>query len=383
MREQGYILPKSYRRLGLGFFIVSVLALASVAYLIWAKVVIIIHPNIETISQDFIFDVKEGANLNVLGDENIVPGKVRSVAVSGNNKYGASGSKTFESNVVGEVIIVNNYSKEQTLIETTRLAASDDPDKVLVRINQTVVVGPGEKVKVQVYPEGSSFEKLEPQRLIIPGLWGPLQDKIFAEVEETLTPGAKTVSVVTQEDFNSAETKLKEELYQQALLQINDELEPQEALWPKLFSSDVKEKKFDVTVGQEVSEFTVSMSIEAIVVVFDESQLLSLARDRIKSTLPSGKQLVNLDPKSFSYNVEQYDLAGRQANVKASLKGISILASSAELLDKTKLTGLTKEEVQEYFKGFAEVESVEVKFQPAWLKKTPQIAEKIEVRISQ
>lgn len=383
MREQGYILPKSYRLTGWGFFILSILVLAIVFYLIWARVTITIFPNTETINQEFIFDVKEGLVIQPLATANEIAGKIRAVDLAGSSTFEASGSKTFESAIVGEVTIINNYSQDQNLVETTRLANPDNPDKVLVRLNKTIVVPAGGQIKVQVYPDDSeNFVIIEPGRLIIPGLWGPLQDKIYAEVTEDLTKGARTISVVTQADLDQAELDLKEQLYQQALLEVNQGLEPQEILWPKLFSSQVDELNFDVEVGQEVAEFTTQMKLKAVVVVFDESQLISLARNKLKASLPSDQQLVSLDPKNFSYVIEKYNLDTRQANIKAVIKGNSILANTANLLDKSNLVGLTEQQVKDYFADFAEIKKVEVKFQPAWLKKTPRIKEKIEIEIA-
>jgi len=381
--QPGYALPKFYRNLALGFFLISVVTLSSVFYLIWARVIITIFPDTQIISQEFIFEIKQGAIANPLAEKNIVNGKVFSANVEGNSNFNASGSKTFTSNIVGEVTIVNNYSKEQALIATTRLAFADDPDTVIIRLNKDILVPPGGKVTVQVYPEDvENFKAIPPSNFIIPGLWGPLQDRIFAENVAELSQGAQSVSVVTQEDLDTAEEELRKQLYVQALLQVNDKLEQQESLWPKIFSRDVKELNYNVEVGEEVSEFNASMKMEAVIIIFDESHLIAVARDKIKASLPSDKQLVGLNPKNFVYEVVSYDLAAGTATVKAFLEGKSVLGTTASLLDKNNLTGLTEEQVQEFFANFPEVKKVEVKFQPAWLKKTPRIKEKINIEIS-
>lgn len=378
----GHALPKFYRNFALSFFVLSAIVVASVFYLIWARVTITIFPDTEIISQEFIFEIKPGAVENPLTEKNIVNGKVFSADVEGSSNFNASGSKIFESNIVGEVTIVNNYSKEQALIATTRLAFTDDPDKVIIRLNKDILVPAGGKVTVQVYPEDAeNFRSIPPSSFIIPGLWGPLQDRIFAENTEELSQGAKRVSVVTEEDLKAAEKELRKQLYEQALLQVNDKLEQQESLWPKIFSRNIKELNYNVTVGEEVSEFNASMKMEAVIIIFDESHLISVARDKIKASLSSDKQLVGLNPKNFVYEVENYDLAAGTATVKAFLEGRSVLGTTASLLDKNNLTGLTKEQVQAFFADFPEVQKVEVKFQPAWLKKTPRIKEKITIEV--
>ena len=383
MREQGYYLPKSYRKIGLGFFILAILVSGSVFYLIWARVTIIITSDTEKVSQEFIFQIREKGVALSLASDDTVAGKVRSVEVESSESFSATGSKFIESGTVGEVTIINNYSKSQTLVETTRLAVSDNPEKVLVRLKKTVDVPAGGQLKVQVYADDyENFEDLKPMKFIIPGLWGPLQDKIYAQSTETLTKEGRAISVVIEDDIKQAESKLKEQLYRQALAEVNQQLEPQETLWSKLISAKVEEFNHDAEIGEEVAEFQAAMKLKAVIVIFDENQLISLTRDRLKSSLLTGNQSVSLNPKSFSYLVQDYNLDAGEATVNASFEG-TILASAPELLDKSKLLGLTEEEVKLYFSQFPQVKSVEVKFQPAWLKKTPRLKGKIEIRVGE
>ncbi len=383
MRDQTYILPKSYRKIAFGFFVASFLVAAFVFYLAWAKVTIIVIPNTQNVAQEFIFSVKEQSGLSALTDQTLVAGKVRMIKVDGSQNFEATGVKAVTSEVLGEVTIVNNYSQPQTLIRTTRLVAPDQPNQVLLRLNNTVTVPAGSQLRAQVYPENKDeFSGLKPTKLIIPGLWGPLQDKIYAEVTNELKPGGYQVTVVTQEDLQRSESQLKDSLFQKVLTEVNSQLAAEESLWPKLVSAKVNQVSFDVAEGAEVAEFQATMNLEAVVVVFDESQVISLARNKLKAALPAGKQLVNLDPKSFSYNVENYDVATGEASVKASLIGSSVISGVTDLVDQSELGGMTEQEVQSYFSQFSEIKSVEVKFQPAWLKKIPRLQDKVQIEVA-
>lgn len=384
MRQQGYLLPKNYRNLGLAFFALSLILLVFVFYLIWAKVTIVIIPNTEKTSHELIFDIKEGVKSTAEKENIVVSGKIKKIDASGSETFSATGSKTVGSDAVGEVTIINNYSKNQTLIATTRLASPDNPDKVLVRLRKTVDVPAGQKIKVQVYTDDpDNFTNLEPMRFIIPGLWQPLWDKIYAQNSQTLSREGQLVSFLTPSDLEQAESRLKDKLYQKALAEVNQQLENQEVLWPKLVLVKVAEFSPDTEVNEEVAEFTAKMILEAVIVVFNEDEFISLARNKLKSENLADKKIIDLNPKTFSYEVLNYNLDTKEANVKVSFEADSIVSGLEELLDKSKLVGLTEEEVKSYFSQFGEVKSVEVKFHPSWLKKTPRIQEKIDIEIAQ
>lgn len=384
MEKQYCILPKSYRKIALGFFILSILACFSVFYLIWAKVTIYIVPSSEKVSQEITFTVQLETNSPSLTEDLAVSGRVMAIEVAGSDVFAASGAKMLESNIIGEVAIINNYSKDQTLVETTRLASPENPDKVLVRLNRTVDVLAGQTLNVQVYPDDlDNFSGLEPMKFIIPGLWGPLQEKIYAVSSQKLSQGGHTVSVVNEEDLEQAKESLKEKLYQEALLKINDQLEPEWTLWPRLVSTQDDEASFDAEVGQETAEFTGSMKLKVIVVVFDESQLISLVRERSENSLAGNRQLLDLNPKTFLYSVHDYNLETGKASIKASFEGSFVLAADVDFFSKDEVLGKTEKEIKAYFSQFSEVKEVKVKFQPAWLKKTPRFKEKIKIEVGQ
>ncbi|MFA5022123.1 MAG: hypothetical protein WC508_03525 [Patescibacteria group bacterium] len=383
MQNPGNILPKSYRKIGIGFLVLAIVAFVVVLVLISSKATIIINPGQEQINQDFVFDVSENASV-VKPDA--VNGKIISLGVEGSNIFKSSGSKKQEvkDNIVGQVTIINTSDKSQALVATTRLAAPSEPTKTLLRLNESINVAAGKKVTVSVYADDpANFKELKPMKLIIPGLRPPLQEKIYAQNSQTLSKEGVEVKVVADIDLKTAEKGLKDQLYQQVIVEANKQLDSAQALWPKLVSIKVTEFTPEAKAGDVVSEFNANMKIQATVIIFDESQLVTLAQNKLKNNLPNGNQLVNLEPKNFSYSVQSYNIDSKQATIKANLAGSSVISSNSDFIDKTKLLGLTEDEVKAYFSQFPGVKSVEVKFSPAWVKKTPRLANKIEIKIIQ
>ena len=378
--EGGFTLPKVYRTFAWSFFGSALLLLIFLVYVIWARVTIVITPTAQPVSQEFVVTVTEGSAEG--GSGNTINGRVRSVEASTTEQFIASGQQPVVTDVVGEVTIVNSYSQEQTLVEKTRLATAEDPETILVRLKRTVVVAPGEQVTVPVYPENpETFKKIEPRRLIIPGLWGPLREKIYAENAKPLSREGQTVTVVTPEDLAQAETKLQEKLKSQAISQVNSGLAAPEAFWPKLVAVDQREVRFDVEAGDEAATFTGNGTLRAVVVAFDEGRIAELAGRQLQASLGDQRQLIEVDQASLSYSIEHFDLGSRTATVRVSVGGSSALAAANSALSKGKLTGKTADEIKQYFSQFAEIKSVEVIFSPPWLRKTPRLEDKIEITI--
>ena len=382
MKSSSFILPRFYRNFAWIFLLVSVGLLAFIVYLIWAKVTIIITPSRQVSDQTLTFTVAEASGLSLVNAEETVEGKISQVELTAQQAFPATGQKTLsaDSGLVGEVTIINHYSQAQTLVVSTRLASESDPEKVLARLNKTVTVPAGQQLAVQVYTDNlDQFETIAPTKFIIPGLWPPLWQYIYAQNNQPLSKSGSTVAVVSQADLDQAAAALKDELYQKSLNEINQPLAPEQTLWPKLVSPETSDVVFDRQIGEETAEFTARLNLKAVVVVFDESQVFTLARNR----LGGANSLIAVDPKTFSYSVDQVDLDHKTATVTAAFKGSALAAAGNEILNKDNLLGKTEAEIKSYFSQFPQIESVEVIFSPAWLKKTPRLSHKINLEISQ
>lgn len=374
-------LPKTYRKIGFGF--VGLAILAALLFILssnWSKTAIIITSNIQKSNQELIFKIKGDGSTP---QDNEISGKILPFDLSASETFKATGSKITESETVGEVVIYNKYTKDQTLIASTRLASPEDPAKTLVRLKRTVTVPAGQQVKVTVYPDNAGeFTDLAPMKFVIPGLWEGLRDKIYAESEAALTKSGPAVGAVSEDDLNQAKMGLKDKIYQQALAEGDKQLSRDESLLAKLVSGKVSEFTADAKAGETASEFLATLKLRTVVAVFDESQVLALAKKRLAETLDGDKQFLNLDQKSFTYDIQDFDLEKKEVMVKVNFSGNSVLNNPEKLIDKTKLLGLSEAEARSYFSQFAEIKSLEFKFSPAWLSQLPSSADKIKIEVA-
>lgn len=375
-------LPKSYRQIAFGFLGLAILAgILFFFSLNWSQATVVITPNAEKVSQEFIFKIKEDAA--ALKDDKIA-GRISAFELSAAETFKATGSKTTEAETVGEVVIYNKYSKDQTLVATTRLAAAGDLNKTLVRLKRTVTVPAGQQLKVTVYPDNpAEFKDLKPMKFVIPGLWEGRRDKIYAENEATLSKSGPAVPAVAEDDLNQARIALKDKIYRQALEEGNKQLSREENLLAKLVSGKVSEFASSLSAGQAGSEFSATLKLQTVFIVFDETQVGTLAKNRLAASLGGEKEFLNLDSKSFTYDIQDYDLEKKEVMVKVTFSGDSILSAPEKLIDKEKLVNLSPDEARLYFSQFKEIKDVAIKLSPAWLDKLPGSADKIKIEVAE
>ncbi|MBN1779075.1 MAG: hypothetical protein JW816_02550 [Candidatus Buchananbacteria bacterium] len=379
MKNNSFIIPRFYRNFAIVFLVLAIIFLCSVAYLIWANVTIIITPAQELKDYNLAFAVSDATTTPA----GLVPGKIQQVSVSDQQIFQATGQESIskDSGIVGNVIFINNYSKDQALVATTRLADKNNPDQVLVRLKSSVTVPAGGRVEATVYTDDpDNFKDIKPQDFIIPGLWQPLQDKIYAQSSQTLSAAGQVVSVVSDQDLNQSKQTLQTSLSQKAMSQIDTELSAQQALWPKLVDSSGGQFNPSAKSGDQVSDFQASMDLTARVVAFDEQKVIDLAQAKLAEQNISS---MAINPNNFDYKLESINPDQNQAQVSLTFKAAAATDfSNQDSFDKSQLFGKTADEVQAYFSQFPDVSSVQVVFSPSWLKKLPRLADKIKIQIA-
>ena len=383
INKRKIILPKLYRNFILIFIGLSFISFFAILNFIKAKAIIIIVPAIEKVTTEFTIEVIEEATSTIAFDkEKAVLGIVREIVSAGSQNFPATDKRVVtNTNTVGEVTIFNNYTKAQILVASTRLLASNG---TLLRLEKTVAVPPKDKIKVRVYPDKpEEFDNLAPSKFTIPGLWQPLQEKIYAESFHPFKKGEQTIYMVSENDFKEAEEKLKESLYQKAVSDFNQTISSQQALWSKLSTYKIMDKKFSHQIGEETTEFKTEITLNSIFVAFDESQVVFLAKEKLKSVTPSGKKLISLNADSLSYSVENYDLGIKKAQVKVKVEGRAKGNISNLEIRKEELTGRTLAEIRSYFANLAGVKEIKVDFFPNWRQKTPAFKDRIFIESSE
>lgn len=273
----------------------------------------------------------------------------------------------------GFVTIVNNYSKNQVLIATTRLLT---PDGKLFRLTDRVDVPANSTAQVwaQADQNGEDFVT-GPTKFTIPGLWDVLQEYIYAETDTGMTLQSVPQYIVTQENLDQVQEDIKEKANAQALSQINDLLTDDLKInanrlylsFETLESNKVGETSKDVYLKQKITGYAV---------IFDENKLKEVAEEKFKKDLDSEQSLVEFLAEGYSYKVVETYLDENKAILEVSLSA-KVSTNEKKLdIDKERLIGQGQEGIRSYLQEL-NITDAEVSFFPPWIHKAPNLKDHI------
>lgn len=302
----------------------------------------------------------------------------------------------------GQVSIINNYSKSQTLVEKTRLLTKDGK---LFRLDRRVVVPAGERVTVSVTADQpGAANAIGPSTFTIPGLWIDLQKLIFAESTEAFTaaPGGSSSPVptpapvpvpattstaprgdrkiVTQQNIDEAYESLTQQVVEQAkkllLANMNDSRFTGAAYFVNTTS-----KSATARPGQAAESFTAQVDVEVIGVFYSAEDMQQLIRSRLREKLPEGQEFLPFTEQDFVYVPESVDKAGERARLRVITNAEYRLIPTTPALAPSAIAGQSRSDAERYLEGVEGVEKVDITLKPGWIGKIPRMTDRIKMEV--
>ena len=363
-----------YRRIAFGFVGVTIVLLAIVIFLSTIKAAIIVYPNVQDISTEFIADVVKETEL-----EGEIPGRVIDLTLDETREFVVTedGATAVPAKAGGMVTIYNDSNRAQPLVSTTRLLT---PEGILFRIDEGVTVPANGSVETMAHAdeEGQSGE-VGPSTFTIPGLNSTRQKEVYAESFETMTGGLDYIQIVSEEDLEQAFETVQNDLFAKAQAELLANVP--ETYTGQTYFEEVLDQVASVEAGEETDTYSVSVSIHTVGVFYDQNALLTVAEAKLYEGLEKGYQLFDVDRVGMQVDVERYDLEYELANVKVLLEGQTMVAPTNDLLDKDNLVGLRAKELTDYLINGGVAVSVDIDFFPFWINKVPKLKDRIEIKM--
>lgn len=363
-----------YTRFIVAFIVVAIILIFFIFYFSLSKALIRVTPRISTVTSDFIADIETSTTTPSPG---AIAGLLYETEVTAEETYDATGTKDVEGNIIGTVTLHNNLNRNQPLIQRTRLLTDDG---VLLRMSERADIPAGGSVDVSVYADDpSSFESLPPTVFTIPGLSASSQTKVYAESSNVIRSKPGSIKVVKAVDIARAKEAIDQELSNKAIASFQKEVS--EGYVGIVVSQQVLNEDVSASVDTVSETFTISKTMHVTIVGINQSDIVTVAADRLKGLVPKNMQLKNLKLDNLSYVVQNFNEQGNTANIKIHAEGETILREDSDILDKSKLYSLSARGVELYLTSFDEIESIDVELNPFWVKKVPSIPDNITIEI--
>lgn len=372
-----------YRRLVIKFILaVSVLALV-VAYFSFSKLTLLLTPKTENVDASLEFNVY-GPEINVAklyasSTNQLLAGTVKEVPISAEKIYHSSGEDVLGEELTGRVKLINNYNKDQALVAKTRILS---PDNKLFRLKASVNIPAGGTVEADIYTDEPSQDMaISPTRFTIPGLWAGLQTKIYAESSEKFVFQNQIRKYIKPSDLDLAAKDMNNHLLALAQTQVATDFSSDEIVVYKADDSKAT-SSVDAKAGEAKAEFTIKAAGSVVLVAFPKKQAEDMLKAKLGLSVPDDKELISYDNENIVYVLENYDPLTKIATVKAEGRGLMSLKKDSELVDRTKLINLNREQIKQYLDNFPEIASYDLKFSPSFIDKAPGLVDRIKIQIT-
>ncbi len=402
--------PSVYRRIAYTFIGLTVVVILGVLWLTSVRAEVVVRLKRDAVRLDGVVEVAKEPRAGQIPGR-VVQGtymKTREYAVAGESGQPADPTKTpapapepppsDDVRARGTVKIINNYSREQPLVKTTRLLT---PDGKLYRIDETIRVPAGGEVTVPAYADkpGREFVLTQPTKFTIPGLFIDLQTYIYAETAGPFeavplgTPGtasvaapapAQTVSPdarpVSYEDLDRAKKALTDEILNEAMRTLASQVENRESM-EVVYVVKVLDESKNANVGQITDSFLYSIKLDVTAVYYSKDDMQALVRSRLRERVPAGREFLPFSGGAVTYALESADPVAEVAAMRVTADANYRLSPTSPLLQKSVIAGKSVEEAKSLLQSIDGVESAEITVKPSWLGSLPALKDRIELTV--
>ncbi|MGI6347953.1 MAG: hypothetical protein ACOXZ1_02035 [Patescibacteria group bacterium] len=359
-----------YRKVVGKFSFLVLILLLLLAYLSLGKVKITVSSDRETIKDSLNFyTYSDNGQFNL---DRAIKANINTVELETEMTFESSEEEKQGGEIVGKVKIINEHTKNQPLVATTRLLSPNDE---LFRIKNTVNVPAGGSVEVEIYADEDDPKlALGPSTFTIPGLWAGLQDKIYAVSSEAFEFKTEVKRVVSSQDIVKAQTALREEI-----LKIAQENNPSQKGIKNIYNLDSENSsiKIGANIDDEVEEFKGNIKARINIISINLDDLLKIIKQRL-AILDFDQNLSEVDTETLEFELLNFNsektLAEFQVNFIAYTR-----SKERGMLNKKHLVSLNEKQIKAYLDGIDNLKSYELEFWPSFIKRAPMLSSRIDI----
>jgi len=351
-------------------FLLGILVTFGVVFYLAAKTEVILTLRPKIVEKSLVFRIDD--KLSQIDTENkVLPARSISAQVSGSRSAAATGKKTVGEKAKGEVTIYNRTDsvkkfnagtiligpgKLEFSLDTEAKVASKSPDPV----SHTDHWGEG-KASITALDIGAQYNIAAGSQFSFENL---STSAFSAENQVAFLGGtSRQITVVAKEDQEKLLADLTKELNQKAKTELESKISAEENLALTTLTTEVKVRKFDHEVAEEVSDLTLNLTIENQVLVFKRDDLLQLA---LGVLTPEEIGRLEIDKEQSQFEISpttQSSSLGFVAKLKMVFRP---KVDQAAIVEKIKGTSLAS--AQRYLSQLDSVKTVKIITSPGFFK---------------
>ncbi len=373
------VVPKSYRWL-IAVFIVVVIVLAGIViHFSFAKAIIIIDPEYSEHDISFSAQIVDPNQSNLdLDQEDFLLGRKLNAVISQTKTFTVADQTVLSDQASGTVTIINNYTKDQTLIATTRLLSPDDK---LFRLTETVTVPAGGQIEVLARADQPGDEYLlAPTTFIIPGLWEGLQDKIYGQSANAMAYQEEIRHELTSEQINQAEAEIRQEITETALEQFSSQITTNEFVNRDALIIEEIRHNISASAGADISQFDIELELSITTITYDEQKLLAKIENDINVLSEQNQGLIDFSSNDITMAIKENEDTSN--GIIGVIQGKYKIKLANPDIDLSQIKGQDKDTALAYLSSVSGIKSVSLQLWPFWIKSIPTLDNHIEIRLT-
>ena len=363
-----------------------------------ARATIVIHPKIEKKSSVISLTIDAKA-LKPDTAAGILPGRIIESEGGIAKDVSDVSTRKIEDFAKGTVKIKNIWKKDFFLQKGAQLVQGESPEAVgtgpkniFLLDNDAVAVAEGEVTATATAKNKGLAGNIPPGKFYFLRMSKWNRDRIWAENEEIFAGGEIETKVVSQDDISRATQLTAEELGKQEIEKLKSQIPAdarlneevgQAKLSPALTRVEILESRSNLPPETQADNFQVSVRGKVSSIAYNEKDLKDTAVEKFKEQVSANQEISEIDEENIKYELTDISGTDGKAEVKISVPAVLTPKLPSKMLDKKSIIGYNAAALRERYAKFPEIDSIEVKFFPFWVKSVPSFEGQVgfEIRV--
>lgn len=358
--------------------LIAVIILAGVAFAVLPKADITVYARSEPITRDLDLRVDKNST-TVDATAMAIPGQLLTKEISQTKNFPVTGTSLSGSKATGKAVITNGTSTTFKLRASTTTLVAGGKNYFFTQDVSGIKPGSNSAVDMVAEQAGESYNVPSGTKFEIKNAALGNQPEVYATASTDIAGGVATATLsLTQADLDAALTKSTEELIATAEAEINQE-NPGLRLILSGVNKEILAQTANKNIGEAAESFDFTVIARLTGLAYREDDVKNLVSQQIGSVLSEDKYLVEGAKQKIDAEFKSLDLIQGIGMISVHFETLVAYKIDANNLSKI-LAGKKSSEIKEILLSKPEIDRVDVKFWPFYVRKAPRLNGNVNIK---